>query len=97
MPNTIKILFVMYINFRKKEMPKDYVNNCNVPKINFLPSEICWNKQNQTCIETSVFDGWFISGVQSDSAKPSSVEQCLSFNFSFFSSEVREKSWLISI
>lgn len=41
MPNTIKILFVMYINFRKKEMPKDYVNNCNVPKFNSLPSEIC--------------------------------------------------------
>lgn len=42
MPNTIK-LFVMYINFRKKEMPiaKDYINNCNVPKINSLPSEIC--------------------------------------------------------
>lgn len=83
MPNTIKILSVMYINFRRKEMHKDCINNRNVSKINSLPSEICWNKQNQTCIEASVFDRWFLV-VQSDSAKPGSVEQFLSFNFSFF-------------
>lgn len=41
MPNIIKILSVMYINFRRKEMHKDYINNRNVSKINSLPSEIC--------------------------------------------------------
>lgn len=41
MPNTIKILSVMYINFRRKEMHKDCINNRNVSKINSLPSEIC--------------------------------------------------------
>lgn len=32
MPNTIEILSVMYINFRRKEMHKDYISNRNVSK-----------------------------------------------------------------